>query len=326
MSPFLETYNKDFKVQNGFLFNISLILFLFLGYKSKSKYFFSILATQLFILLIIIYPFGRNFILQPFFNLAQFPYRFLSLFSLFGTIIIIITLRYIICKINKNKNIFKFFICLLVIFYSIIDIKPYLRTPDFDTDFQKVYSINEISDTDYFFGYANVMYLFYNNKIDPYIPLTDPKFLIKRSKFNNAANQHFTIDLTNYSSIENFKGFLDFEFMYYPGLQNINIYIDGKKYPNLTLLFSKSPIFISNIIEEQIFYIYFLRLVNLPSKGILTVDVHFEGMPLANFLSTLSFYLFIALIIILKILKLKKIRLSSQKNNYLGLISETKAL
>ncbi|MDR3205147.1 MAG: hypothetical protein LBV23_10495 [Deltaproteobacteria bacterium] len=93
-------------------------------------------------------------------------------------------------------------------------------------------NIDEIKNIEYFYSNLTNDYLYFNNKIDPYIPLVEPKFLIKRAHFNNAAKNNFTVDLSDYSSIDGFKGFLDFEFLYYPGLQNINISLDGQNYTN----------------------------------------------------------------------------------------------
>jgi hypothetical protein len=58
VSPNFYTQYKYFKLKTGFLLNISLLLFILIGYKSKLNYFFSILITQLFILILIIYPFS----------------------------------------------------------------------------------------------------------------------------------------------------------------------------------------------------------------------------------------------------------------------------
>jgi hypothetical protein len=59
---------------------------------------------------------------------------------------------------------------------------------------------------------------------------------------------------------------------------------------------------LKNKTESRTFY--FLRLANLPTNGILTVDAHFKGLPFANLLNILSICTFFSLLLILSVKKI----------------------
>jgi hypothetical protein len=313
VSPDLLDKIGIFKLQTGFIFNLSLLLIILIRKKNISNYITSLIITQLIILVIIIYPFEKGSPIGRLFSLVQFTYRFISFYNLAGTILIIAVLKFIINFIaSKNRYAIKIYLSGLIILYGIITSSFYQRNYreiNNETLFG-LFDSKNIYEIDSFYSTINYEYLLDLSAFNDIIPQVDNNFLVKKHDNSELNKKIFGFNINNYSIKENYNGYIDLEILYYPQLQNIFISIDNKNYKEVKLSFNRKNIYMQNPFGRQILSIYGLRISNLPEKGEIFVEIQFRGYFIANMLSlaTLAFYiLFLTLISIRKRARYKKI-------------------
>jgi hypothetical protein len=294
-------YSKSIHIQTGFLLNIGLLLLILKNYKNFcSVYLYPLLITQICILFLIISPMSSNLNVPFILSFAQFPYRFIAQYQLLGIIISILAFKSIIddIKIQKNRYILKHVFSIGIIVLSLVLIIPYLYLKQFSNNYPIYKTIDQLKDIKMLNHFPITGYQFKDPNITPNIVLTDYNFFVTSKQVINLHNQIFTAKLDNYSSKDNYMGILDFDIMYYPGLQNITIFIDGKPIIEPSLSFYKRPYGISHIETNEIYYIYGLRVNNLPKVGIITVQVIFEGSHIGNVISVISLIIVSVLLLI----------------------------
>jgi hypothetical protein len=296
-TPSFNTDSIFFRLQTGLILNLSLILFIILSIKIRSSFNIPLVITQLVVIALIVYPFSNNEFIEKIFFLTQFTYRFIIYYQILGIFITIIVIKTIVnrCRLDSKLPI-QVFICIIISIYSILSASAYQNKLYYQQMYPKIISIEEIRDNDYFLLQPNFAYQYYPNDANA-LPSVNSKFLVNPISRKNPADQTFIVNLNDYSSKDNFTGYLDFNILFYPGLQYINYTIDGVHANNILLSMNKSNILALD--EKYLFLIniYGFRLENLPRSGLLKVRVVFEGYPLANLISILSFVFFLLMIV-----------------------------
>jgi hypothetical protein len=309
-----------FRLQTGFILNLSLIIFIILSIKIRSRFNIPILMTQLIIIMIIIYPFGKNILIEKIFFLTQFTYRFIIFYQILGTIITVIVIKTIVnnCQ-SPHKKYIKLSICIIISMYVMLSSSEYQDKSYNIQRYTDIMSIQEIKDDDNFKLAANYAYQYYPTDDRP-IREVNQKFLVNPISRKNPVDQIFVVNLDDYSSKDNFSGFLDFNILFYPGLQHIYYTIDGINCNNILLSMNKRKFATISDLYIYVIDIYGFRLENLPRSGLLKVQVVFEGYPLANLISILSFVFFLLLIagylVKLLIQHKKRYRFTHRYKNY----------
>jgi hypothetical protein len=186
--------------------------------------------------------------------------------------------------------------------FVIISDIPYQKKTPSDKKLLGGVTINDIIEA-HFLSIDKSRYYIYHPTNRYFIPNVDSNFLVDPLSRENPSDQTFLVNLSDYSSNPNYKGFIDFNILYYPGLQYIQITIDNHITKNVSISENKNIISIDGNDIVSVMDIYGFRLNNLPSTGMLKVRVVFEGYPVANLLSILSLTGFLLLAMAWPLLK-----------------------
>jgi hypothetical protein len=299
-----KTEFSNIRIQSGFIFNLTVFIFLITNIKIKSIYNIPIIVTQLFILVLVFLPFNfLNYINTLIYNILL-PISLLKFYQIVGCITIFILINSIINKFKYlHKALFRLIICFSIISFVILSDIPYQTKIPSGKKLIDAVSVNDIAETQFLTGDKNKYYLYQPYNRDD-IPNADSDFLVDPISRENPSDQTFVVNLSEYSSNPKYKGYIDFNILYYPDLQNIQFAIDNGNIENVYISENKNSLELNENNVVSIIDIYGFRLNNLPSTGMLKVRAVFEGCPVANLLSVLSLTSFLLMAMAWPLLKI----------------------
>jgi hypothetical protein len=290
------------RIQIGFLLLASYISFCYFNIKnSKSHFVWPLIITESLILYIIFNPIifiGPLKIL----NFAQFSYRFITFFLFIAFILGVLSISTFYKRTSEftkgNKKTFSF----VLIISSLIFILPYLTPTSYNKPFPTLLNVNYFLKSKFLIkaiGDYNSYLRIPPVNIDK---LDDIKSinLIKYNKSINSSNKTFYINLD--SVVYKDKNELYLDVLYYPGLQEIKSYLNGKiYYPKMGTFWCKRSI---SSDPNSLMQFHGLKLSNLPMHGNLVIEVTFIGSKSGNIISLISLLLIIIYIIFINIKKI----------------------
>jgi hypothetical protein len=292
------------RFQIGLLLFASYLIYVYLLFnETKSKLYWPLVITSSVVLFTIINPIIFSIPIQNL-KVIQFSYRLIADFQLLATIMGSLALLHFFKKQPIFNKLFQKMFAIIIIVFSLILVIPYLYPNQMYRDYPKQLSDDNL--------YHNAKLTYNSGEYLRYYSQDDEQKLILRDipvldGVGNSGKKVFSIDLKSYFENYNEDG-VYLNILYYPGLQDIDITIDGLQYEGkLETYFQSRPDFISTENPDTKFH--GLKIKDLPRNGNLLVKTKFTGSHLGNFISVLS----MISLLIYSVFKLVKNRLNLKK-------------
>jgi hypothetical protein len=289
-TPFPNPYPENhLRVQMGVPILAALVASVFFLWNRKSSPFLRPLILSAFTILVFVTFAGPLSGFLKFLNFAQFSYRFLIQFSLLSTILGALSFSELKRQYPELGPPGRLIIVFSFSLFSLILVSPYLYPHSFKRlHVDLVYSENipkmEILPR------ANNSFL----RIPPdqielsKLPSWDPTLVVSPTTSENSKSHTFQVDLETMRSGP--EGSLILDVLYYPGLQDISVTVDGKKiYPIISTYWALRDNLDYWGLNPGPFHAPIIS--GLPKKGRLIVKTNFKGYPAANFVSLVALLL-----------------------------------
>jgi hypothetical protein len=289
------------RLQAGILLVVSFIAFLYFNLRKLTVYGIPFSLTSCLIFLFIIYPIFFDYTPLKFIDIAQFSYRFLSLFTMSATVAGAVALK---CYFRNNSGITgasKTVIVMILVSFSLAFGSRYVY-PRLVKEQWVRYMVN----SQMILSRSKLIY-----SEDDYLRIppvdgsrndlwTDPE---RKSVgwTGKPGDWRFRVKLEDYyRESGGHDGEVLLDVLYYPELQTINVLVDGTEFfPDFETYWQKRDTFgpFREWAPEPGSF-HGLKLFNLPGSGVLEARVRFTGYRWANWMSFISVLFFTVTIIV----------------------------
>ncbi|MDR1085037.1 MAG: hypothetical protein LBP22_09320 [Deltaproteobacteria bacterium] len=267
--------------QLGLLNFTGLVAFIVLNIRSRSSFNIPIITLSLGILYTIFYPIIFTGPLK-FLDFAQFSVRFLAHLQVLAMLMGAMALVTIWRRNPDLKTAGQKVMALIIILSSLVLVRPYLY-PAVSIPGAPMFITSETLQINQTLINSNNTYMRTSPLKD--LPYYDEDKLLKSSYMKSSSDRIFEIDLA--SNPLSVPGELCLDVLYYPGLMDIDLTVDGQPVrPEPETFWVKRAHFGTRYNEDGAFH--GLKLKNLPEKGSLKVRVRFTGSRMGNLVSALT--------------------------------------
>lgn len=284
-----ENVENPARFQIGFWLLAGAIGFAYANWRNRASMFARpLMITAGMVLFLVISP--VDIFIGPLrhLDIAQFTYRYLAQFTPLGVLLAVLAMRKIGDTIPAFGMGSRYAAALTIIVSSILFVIPYLHPKK---DPQKSMAVNHETLANFGnYDYGSFAY-FRSVRNDPAAnpPTTGAESLnaFAPAFRPRSTERTYFADLSDLSKNRNWDGKVIFNVLYYPGMQDIEVDLDGKAAPNRPgtwWIYGDEP----NMVVWHNPDMHLLKLENLPSEGILTVRVRFVGSKLGNILSLIG--------------------------------------
>ncbi|MDR2460323.1 MAG: hypothetical protein LBE38_06020 [Deltaproteobacteria bacterium] len=273
------------RFQIGFMLYISYSAYIYFYWKFKeSTYFYPTVITASFILFLIVFPI---IFIGPLNSLkvVQFSYRFIAFFQLLATIMGPLALREYFRRNQKINQFSKQTFASVIIISSMILVIPYINQSHV-TEILPVKVNSSFIHDQHFLYYGNDGYMRVAPSDNDSSWVSDGTIII--DDIGNSKEKLFTVDLLNYYEMVGKKTDLYLNVLYYPGLMDVQVFVDGIPYNAELKTFWQKRNYSNTDGKNLIINFHGLLISDLPDKGIIFVTTTFTGSTIGNLISTVS--------------------------------------
>jgi hypothetical protein len=291
---FKANQEKAPRYQTGILLFASYIAFLYLCINLRTAWALPFALTAGIILFFIVHPSAISLPPVEYTDISQYSYRFLAFFSIIGASAGAVALRTFFSQTFGFTNMTRSAVAITLIALSLLATAPYLYTRILK-DQWVMYAVNAVRITAYprfIFGANDYLRVPPPDDAGPDVWIdSDTKGVAWEGK---PGNWFFRVDLEDYFNESKFpSGDVLLNVLYYPGLQRIEIRVDGKPVEvNLQTYWQKMDS-LGNFRSPIPGSFHGLKLSGVAKSGILEVNVRFTGYSWANWISFLSFFILV---------------------------------
>lgn len=281
------------RFQIGFLLLASFMGLFFFCFQKRTSVVFPFMIFGIIIFTMIVRPSVFNYPPLKYFDMAQMSYRFLSHFTLIASISSALSLNILFNNYYIVNSPSRYAVSFAIIAMAMIAVLPYLypkilenQWPKYMVNTKMVYERSKL-----IYGEDSYLRMPPSESVGIHV-WTDPnRKSLNRHRNSKNGYSEFQVDLEEYfRSSDHVQGEVLLNILYYPGLQSVDIIIDGKPTKvGLDTFWQKRHTFGPfNEFDPKPEPFHGLKLSGLPNNGFLEVKVRFTGLRWANLISFLS--------------------------------------
>jgi hypothetical protein len=274
------------RFQTGIIIFASFIAFIYFNARRRTLWSLPFILTAGFIILVVVRPSLFNYPPLKYFDIAQFSYRFLNLFTLVASVAGAVALRSFFRSIPGFTYAPRTTISLILITLSLAVAVPYVY-PRVLKDQWVNYNVNSSmirASQKLIYGEDDYLRVPPRDDAGPDV-WTDPGRLTV-AREGKSGDWRFRVDLAKYYlNSSGPRGEILLDVLFYPSLQQIEIFIDGiPAFANFETYWQQRDSFGPFRIKEVAGF-HGLKLTGMPDKGIFEARVRFTGFRWANLTS-----------------------------------------